>query len=65
MFANLRVCKTDPNYKDTHLLVKRAIIRAMVFNVTFNNISVILWQSVSLVKEIGEPGTHNLSGDRH
>jgi hypothetical protein len=28
----------------------------MVFNVTFNNISVILWQSVLLVEETGVPG---------
>jgi hypothetical protein len=28
----------------------------MVFNVTFNNISVILWLSVLLVEETGVPG---------
>ena len=28
-------------------------VRVMVFNATFNNISVISWQSVLLVKEIG------------
>ena len=28
----------------------------MVFNATFNNISVILWQSVLLVEETGIPG---------
>jgi hypothetical protein len=28
----------------------------MVFNVTFNNISVISWRSVLLVKETGVPG---------
>jgi hypothetical protein len=27
----------------------------MIFNATFNNISVILWQSVLLVEETGEP----------
>jgi hypothetical protein len=27
----------------------------MVFNATFNNIAVILWQSVLLVEETGEP----------
>jgi hypothetical protein len=27
----------------------------MVFNATFNNISVISWQSVLLVEETGEP----------
>ena len=36
--------------------------RAMVFNVTFNNISVISWQSVLLVEETGVPGeNHRLS----
>ena len=30
--------------------------RFMVFNVTFNNISVISWQSVLLVEETGVPG---------
>jgi len=29
--------------------------RFMVFNATFNNISVISWQSVLLVREIGVP----------
>jgi len=28
----------------------------MVFNATFNNISVISWRSVLLVEETGEPG---------
>jgi hypothetical protein len=28
----------------------------MVFNATFNNISVILWRPVLLVEETGEPG---------
>jgi hypothetical protein len=31
-------------------------IRVMVFNTTFNNISVISWWSVLLVEEIGVPG---------
>ena len=29
-------------------------VRVMVFNATFNNISVILWRSVLLVEETGE-----------
>jgi hypothetical protein len=29
-------------------------VKAMVFNVTFNNISVILWSSLLLVEETGE-----------
>jgi hypothetical protein len=31
----------------------------MVFNATFNNISVISWQSVFLVEEIREPGENH------
>jgi hypothetical protein len=31
-------------------------VRVMVFNATFNNISVILWGSVLLVEETGVPG---------
>jgi hypothetical protein len=31
-------------------------VSAMVFNNTFNNISVISWQSVLLVEETGVPG---------
>jgi hypothetical protein len=32
----------------------------MVFNIIFNNISVILWWSVSLVEETGLPGENKL-----
>jgi hypothetical protein len=35
---------------------QKRVVRVMVFNITFNNISVILWQSVLLVEEIGVPG---------
>jgi hypothetical protein len=31
----------------------------MVFNVTFNNISVISWQSFLLVEETGVPGENH------
>jgi hypothetical protein len=31
----------------------------MVFNTTFNSISVILWQSVLLVEETGGPGENH------
>jgi hypothetical protein len=31
----------------------------MVLNATFNNISVILWQSVLLVEETGLPGENH------
>jgi len=35
------------------------MVRVMVFNATFNNISVILWQSVLLVEETA------VSGEKH
>jgi len=34
-------------------------VRAMVFNATFNNISVILLQSFLLVEETGVPGENH------
>ena len=34
---------------------ERCRIRVMMFNATFNNISVISWQSVLLVEETGGP----------
>jgi hypothetical protein len=37
----------------------------MVFNVTFNNISVILWQSVLLVEENGLPTKNNHPAASH
>jgi len=37
----------------------------MVFNVTFNNISVISWRSLLLVKEIGVPGENHLPVASH
>ena len=39
--------------------------RFMVFNTTFNNISVILWQSVLLLEENGVPGETNLPTVSH
>ena len=36
------------------VLVFKVMVVVMVFNTTFNNISVISWQSVLLVKETGE-----------
>ena len=38
------------------ILVMKTRIRVMVFNATFNNISVKSWQSVSLVEETRVPG---------
>jgi len=37
----------------------------MVFNITLNNISVILWQSVLLVEQTGVPGENHRSVANH
>jgi len=37
----------------------------MVFNATFNNISVISWRSVLMVKETGVPGENHLPVASH
>jgi hypothetical protein len=37
----------------------------MVFNATFNNISVIVWQSFLLVEKTGVPGEHHRPAARH
>ena len=34
-------------------------VMVMVFNTTFNNISVTSWQSVSFVEETGVPGENH------
>ena len=34
-------------------------VRVIVFNSTFNNISVILWRSVLLMEETGVPGKNH------
>jgi hypothetical protein len=34
-------------------------VRVMVLNTTFNNISVMSWQSVLLVEETGVPGENH------
>ena len=46
--------------KNKHsLYVAYTGVRVMVFNVTFNNISIILWLSVLLVEETGVPGENH------
>jgi hypothetical protein len=37
----------------------------MVFNATFNNISVILWRSVLFVEETGVPGENHRPAGSH
>jgi len=36
-----------------------------VFNATFNNISVISWQSILLMEETGVPGENHLTAANH
>jgi hypothetical protein len=42
-------------YIQLNLTALKWFLWFMVFNATFNNISVISWRSVSLVEETGEP----------
>jgi hypothetical protein len=41
------------------------LMNIMVFNVTFNNISVISWRSVLLIGENGVPGENHCPGASH
>jgi hypothetical protein len=41
------------------------VVRDMVFNTTFNNISIISWMSVLLVEETGVPGENHHPDDLH
>ena len=43
----------------------RVRVNVMVFNVTFNNISVISWRSVLLVEEAGVPAENYRPTARH
>jgi hypothetical protein len=40
-------------------------VGVLVFNATFNNISVISWWSVLLVEETGGPGENHRHAPRH
>ena len=43
----------------------RVMFRVMVFNVTFNNMSVISWQSVLLMEETGGPEENHRPASSH
>ena len=45
--------------KGDHTDIDNILNRVMVFNATFNNISVISWQSVLLMEETGVPGENH------
>ena len=59
--ADIDLVNRDPNSINNHLGVSGLMqfvlyknrVRVMVFNATFNNISVISWRLVLLVEEIG------------
>jgi hypothetical protein len=50
MLARSQIC-----YNKSALVIRYIKVRSMVFNATFNNTSVIWWQSVLLVEETGVP----------
>ena len=47
------------------ITVPHFMVRVMVFNATFNNISVISWRSVLLVEETGVPGENHRPAESH
>jgi len=52
--------KYSPLRKHLCCIVYRCrVLGVMVFNATFNNISVISWRSVVLVEETGVPGENH------
>jgi hypothetical protein len=54
-FGHAHKCRG--NITDIYLILvsKEGGVRVMVFNTTFNNISVISWRSVLLMEETGVP----------
>jgi hypothetical protein len=53
------------NYCYEYLTIIQLSIRVMVFNATFNNISVIVWQSVLWMEETGVHGEHHRPAASH
>ena len=49
-----------PSEKFVSYITGRTMYRVRMFNVTFNNTSVISWRSVLLVKETGVPGENKI-----
>jgi hypothetical protein len=63
---------TDSRIRQFHLFTYRHLhanvlpsVRVMVFNTTFNNISVISWRQVLLVEETGVPGENHRPAASH
>ena len=55
------ICYMEPIIK----IWVRVRVKVMVFNATFNNISVISWQSILLVEETGVPGENHRPDTSH
>ena len=53
-YSNRKMLYTHNKDFECNLMKREAKVWVMVFNATFNNITVILWRSVLLVKETGE-----------
>ena len=49
----------EPCKKSDNNFIRKLRVRVMVFNTTFNNISLISWQSVLLVEETRVPGENH------
>ena len=53
------------HYGMARTIKRRIRVRLMVFNATFNNISVISWRSVLLVEETGVTGENHRPAASH
>ena len=53
---SIRIYAMKGHIRSHYILFKHSLCRIMVFNATFNNISVISWRSVLLVVETVAPG---------
>jgi hypothetical protein len=58
-------CLKNPGEKDIFITKFSVRVRVMVFNATFNNISVIQWRLVLLVEETGAPGENHRPAASH
>ena len=58
-FVTIIISSTAFVHGNLSLFVANSRVRIVVFNATFNNISVISWQSVLLVEVTGVPGDNH------
>ena len=64
--VRLARCQGDNCFQCASMCILLMVwFRFMVFNATFNNISVISWRSVLLVEETGVPGDNHRSVASH